>query len=285
MINKDIINNFMERYELTSEELDSIITEAICEIDLDEELNEMAASVRGFQYESEVVAVLAAAGAAGNITSGAGASACACDADININGEIYDIEVKLNSLAQMGGTSFTYSPSEQGLDKFNIVSASVDEDSLQMFKEVLLRKVADFDKFLAHVGAEKFPLTILKDRWVDAKQHGLLRPLNVKVKRDTSFIVQHYKKKNVDYMQIGGAGLFYLGDNPANLPVPKLEGEINLEIRAGRSGSRTRADGTVVVGGGIRIQGRLQFKGNSDYTLDDPESVKELLKSVKQTNK
>ncbi len=79
-----------------------------------------------------------------------------------------------------------------------------------MFKEVLLRKVADFDKFLAHVGAEKFPLTILKDRWVDAKQHGLLRPLNVKVKRDTSFIVQHYKKKNVDYMQIGGAGLFYL---------------------------------------------------------------------------
>ncbi len=64
MINKDIINNFMERYELTSEELDSIITEAICEIDLDEELNEMAASVRGFQYESEVVAVLAAAGAA-----------------------------------------------------------------------------------------------------------------------------------------------------------------------------------------------------------------------------
>jgi len=285
MINKDIINKFMERYELTGEELDSIITEAICEIDLDEELNEMAASVRGFQYESEVVAVLAAAGAAGNITSGAGASACACDADININGEIYDIEVKLNSLAQMGGTSFRYNPQNLGVDKFQIVSQQVDQDTIDICREALAQKADDLDKLLAFLGATKFPTQVVVDRWIEAKKLGLIKPLNVKVRGTTSFIMQHYKKKGVDYIQIGGAGLFYLSDNPANLPVPKLEGEINLEMNPRRGGSSLKADGTRTAGVGIRIQGRLQFKGNSDYTLDDPESVMELLKSVKETNK
>ena len=98
-----------------------------------------------------------------------------------------------------------------------------------------------------------------------------------KVKRNTQFIIDHYKDKGIHYMQIGGAGLFYLDRNPANLPVPKLQGEIDIELRAGRSGSKVNSAGVPMVGGLLRAQGRLRFSGLSNFTLDNPESVRNLL--------
>ena len=54
---------------------------------------------------------------------------------------------------------------------------------------------------------------------------------------------------------------------------------MTLEIRPGRSGSKIkeyRGNFYEIVGAGIRVQGRLKFKGKSDFTLDDPNSIKEL---------
>jgi len=137
---------------------------------------------------------------------------------------------------------------------------------------------------LSAIEAKKIPATVEVGKWVAAKKNGLLKPLNVKIKRSTQFIINHYKKKGVNYIQIGGAGLFYLADNPANLPVPRLDGEINIELRPGRSGSKMRKDGTKVAGVGLRVQGRLQFDGTSPYTLDDPESIRDMLDSINKNN-
>ena len=106
---------------------------------------------------------------------------------------------------------------------------------------------------------------------------GLLRPINAKIRKDAEFIINHYKKKNIHYIQIGGAGLFYLDRNPANLPVPKLQGEIDIELRAGRSGAKVNSAGVPMVGGLLRAQGRLRFEGSSNFTLDNPDSVRRLL--------
>ena len=100
------------------------------------------------------------------------------------------------------------------------------------------------------------------------------------MQQDAEFICEHYRKKGINYIQIGGAGLFHMGENPANLPIPKLEGAINLEVRAGRSGSRKGKDGIERVSGGLRVQGRLQFDGKSNYTLESVESIKEMMKEV-----
>ena len=108
-----------------------------------------------------------------------------------------------------------------------------------------------------------------------AQKNRLL--INTKVSHDVSYIAEHYAKKNVHYIQIGNSGVFYLKDNPADLPVPKLEGKIRIEIRSGRSGSKKRKDGVCVVGGGIRIQARLMTKNVSPYTFDDPESIGEMI--------
>lgn len=217
----------------------------------------------GFAYEKEVIEALKTAGIAGNITEGAGASASDADADFIVGGKRYLLEVKKDADAQMGGTSVRYKDGE-----FEIVSDSVNDNTANLIVSALAPKTPHIERLLAAIGGEKFPTTCDKYTWTQAQQKGLLKPINAKVKRNTQFIIDHYKDKGIHYMQIGGAGLFYLDQNPANLPVPKLDGEIEIELRAGRSGSSLNADGTRRVSGLLRAQARLKFKGSSPISLD-----------------
>ena len=233
----------------------------------------MSNNIEGFEYETTVIAALKEAGCCGNITEGAGASAAAADADLRIGDDCYLVEVKKDAGAQMGGTSVRYIDGE-----FEVASDALEQDTVEMILEALKPKQESIDAFLHFVGATQFPVSCTKEVWTTAKVAGLLKPINAKIRKDTEFIANHYKKKGIHYIQIGGAGLFYLSENPANLPIPKLEGSIDIELRAGRSGSKANADGVKVVGGGLRAQGRLKFNGVSPYTLDDPKSIESLLK-------
>tara|TARA_Y100001938_G_C8056862_1_gene414905 strand:- start:737 stop:1450 length:714 start_codon:yes stop_codon:yes gene_type:complete len=232
----------------------------------------MSCNTQGFEYEDGVIAALNEAGCAGVITKGAGSSSVGADADFVVGGERYLVEVKKDAGAQMGGTSVRYC---DGV--FEMASSAVEQDTFDMIVEALKPRREDIDRFLDFVGGQRFPVSCTKDAWETAKVAGLLKPINAKIRKDTEFIVNHYKEKNIHYMQIGGAGLFYLDRNPANLPVPKLQGEIDIELRAGRSGSKVNSAGVPMVGGLLRAQGRLRFSGLSNFTLDNPESVRNLL--------
>ena len=225
----------------------------------------------GFAYENEVIEALKIAGIAGNITEGAGASASDADADFIVGGKRYLLEVKKDADAQMGGTSVRYKDGE-----FEIVSDSVSNSTANLIVSALAPKTSHIERLLAAIGGEKFPTTCDKYTWTQAQQKGLLKPINAKVKRSTQFIIDHYKDKGIHYMQIGGAGLFYLDQNPANLPVPKLDGEIEIELRAGRSGSSLNADGTRRVSGLLRAQARLKFKGSSPVSLDSQIGIEKI---------
>ena len=240
----------------------------------------MSSNVEGFEYENTVISALKVAGHCGNITEGAGASAADADADLKIGDDVYLVEVKKDAGAQMGGTSVRYIDGE-----FEVASDAVEQDTVEMIVEALEPKREAINSFLHFVGASQFPATCLKDVWGAARVAGLLKPINAKIRKNTDFIANHYKKKGIHYIQIGGAGLFYLSENPANLPVPKLDGQIDIELRAGRSGSRLNLDGQSVVSGLLRAQGRLKFTGESPYTLDNPESVKELVKEVSKAKR
>ena len=233
----------------------------------------MGNNIEGFEYENTVIAALKQAGACGNITEGAGASAADADADFQVGGLRYLVEVKKDAGAQMGGTSARYIDGE-----FAMASDAVDSDTQEMIVEALSQRIEPIEAMLRRIGAEQFPTSCQKDTWTAAKTEGYLKPINAKIRKDTEFIINHYRKKGIHYIQIGGAGLFYMDSNPANLPIPKLEGEIDIELRAGRSGSKVNAQGVAMVGGSLRAQGRLKFKGSSPYTLDNPESIKCLLK-------
>jgi hypothetical protein len=232
----------------------------------------MGNNIEGFEYENTVIAALKQAGYCGSITEGAGASAADADADFQVGEARYLVEVKKDCGAQMGGTSARYIDGE-----FVIASEAVDADTQEMIIEALNNRVEPIEAMLKRIGAEQFPTSCPKETWTAAKTEGYLKPINAKIRKDTDFIINHYRKKGINYIQIGGAGLFYMGENPANLPIPKLEGEIDIELRAGRSGSKVNAQGVAMVGGGLRAQGRLKFHGRSPYSLDDPQSIKNVL--------
>ena len=52
-----------------------------------------------------------------------------------------------------------------------------------------------------------------------------------------SSVFNYYAAKQTYYIQIGGYGMYYMAENPANLPIPKLNGATNLRIRLKRRGS------------------------------------------------
>lgn len=236
----------------------------------------------GFDYETTVIKAIRLAGIPGNIKTGAGANAAAADADIKIGGQVFNIEVKLDKNAQMGGSSVRF-----GSNGISLVKP-MERSTSELLKAAVSGEAGNINRFVSFVSKHSprainkkvsgFPLACTKEAWEKAQSKKLL--VNVKLKHSTDFIAKHYAKKGIFYIQIGGSGLFYLAGNPANLPIPKLSGDIDIEIRSARSGAKKLSSGIEVVGGGIRVQARLKAKGTSPYTADDPRSLREMLKAM-----
>jgi hypothetical protein len=242
---------------------------------------------RGFAYERRVLAALGDAQVSGDIQQPGGASKSGPDVDIIIGGKVHPVEVKADELAQMGGSSVRY---YRGSSSVELVSLNIEPTVAEVLTETVLDHHHELDEMLAALASEepeeinqratRFPCTVTLDAWNKASRANKL--VNAYLTRTAKFIAGHYRKKNVNYIQIGGAGLFYLEDNPAGLPIPKLVGEVLVEIRSARSGSRRLSSGVRVVGTGIRVQGRLKTKNSSPYTLDNPDSIRALIADTGQ---
>lgn len=256
----------------------------------------MSHNINGLIYEQKVYTALKEAEqhtdlvrVIGDAPSG-GFSAHDTDMKLSIFDQLIDLEIKADMKAQMGGTSFTY---DRHSKLFQNVKDLPQEDLDIILSETETLKdhldnLIDFISLSEPVSYNSknvgFPLNTTKEAWSAAQDIGLIKPLNAKIRRTADFIRDHYAKKNVFYIQIGNAGLFYLKDNPLDLPIPQLNGEINLEVRPGRNGSTRRLyEGKeyAFASAGIRIQGRLQFSGKSEYSLDDPVSIVKMLSHIK----
>jgi len=87
---------------------------------------------------------------------------------------------------------------------------------------------------------------------------------------------QFYRKKGSSYIQIGDRGFFHFGENPLNLPVPEITGNLSLEVRLGAAGTGGRPF--------ARVEIRMLFKGlkceKSPFTLNNTEHITRLFKPV-----
>lgn len=119
------------------------------------------------------------------------------------------------------------------------------------------------------------PVKCSYDAWTEAVAKGLLRPLNGVLKYDVSVIINYYKDKGINYMQIGGgAGFFYLADNPLGINVPKLTGNVDIELRLKSRGAKPRKGlGFDVVTSPFVAIPRLRTNVTSPYTLDNRDHV------------
>lgn len=244
----------------------------------------------GCDYESDVILAVKRAGAAGRIKRAACADSSVADADIKVGGVVHQVEVKANARAQMGGGSVRYSSVDHaftcGSECRDMSAAMIvildAADDVEPLKNALDALVQFIDQKTPGRDITGFPMSgFSPETWEAAVTSGLLRPINRYLEADASVIEAHYAAKGTHYIQIGGAGLFRLGEaNPAGFPVPGLRGKVRLELRAAKAGDAGRATSKA----GLRVQARLAAAGTSPYTLDDPNSVKEMLATMTGTS-
>lgn len=235
----------------------------------------------GFIYESKVIRALGRAGIRGTVRKPAGANSTAPDADIVVDGVRYNVEVKMDRGAQMGGSSVRW---QYGVVGVEFVTPP-DQVIAATINDVMSSKVdslIDFVDFVRHVkGNDDFwgwPGKLTRKGWDAARRSGVLAQIQTRIPYDATWITHHYNRKGINYIQIGGAGLFCMGSNPADLPVPQLAGHVVIEIRAARNATYVRKqDRRAVVGSGLRVQARLKASGTSPYTLDSVSSIRSML--------
>ena len=250
------------------------------------------------------------------------------------------VEVKLNLKAGMGEGSANYFP-EQG--KFSIVvprnkppmepefanfvlgELYGNEDNIKNFVMALRdwRYPTSYRWDSTRGGdPSKFalPFNTTYEAYANAVKAGLYRKASEWPKAGGGvmlpdfFIHKLYARKETYYIQVGGKGLYYLAENPLNLPVPQFPSKAALIYRPKPSASKKlpptpeqaakgqkgdidygweskdrRPEGErddrnySPYGGTFMIQSKLPTGGNlpnSPYTLDDPASIQALLAAL-----
>lgn len=243
----------------------------------------------GLEYERKVHAAMKGAQVpdlnpgdrpgAGFSNQGAG------DIEASYKGKPFNVEIKLSAKDQMGGGSFRYQMQGQNFTPVK----DIDPEDLELLMSAAKEKANDIDNYIKaarkidpvqyHKNISGIPLKISVEGRAELKKRGLLAKINKNVKTSANFIIKHYNKKGVYYINIGGSGLFYMGKNPLKLPVPELKAEIQIEMRlgfGGGKGSFPTEPPTPARSAGLRLQGRLLTRGKSPYSLDNVEDVKKL---------
>lgn len=207
------------------------------------------------------------------------------DIEASYKGKAFNIEIKSTAKDQMGGGSFRY---DMATKSFSPVK-EMDAEELDLLMSAATTKIGDINEYILaarkieptqyHKAISGIPLKISKQGREELKKRGFLGKINKNTKTTTTFISRHYNKKGVYYIQVGGSGLFWMGKNPLNLPVPELKGEIQVEMRLGFGGSKLKfptEPPTDARSAGLRLQGRMLTKGKSPYSLDNPKDVEKL---------
>lgn len=264
----------------------------------------------GYQYELAVHKTVSAAAvqglnpgdkpAAGYSPHGAG------DIEASFNGKPFNVEVKLNKKAQMGGGSVKYDRSSGNVLASEKLAASADAADLSLILSAVKSKIPQMDQYLDALSEIEpksihkeyadagIPFVSSKDARSQLKKSGHHKAINSIVMLSAKHISNMYNSKGVYYIQIGGAGLFYMGKNPLNLPVPEFVGEARVEIRLGFAGD---TQGTTTSGfnkkigntgtpiparrAEVRCLARLLTSSSSPYTLDSVDSIQKLFGTSK----
>jgi hypothetical protein len=238
---------------------------------------------KGIEYENKVKSIVRTTsrnikGFSLSVKEGGGNDNKLADLYINVNRQRYGVEIKLDSRAPLGqAAKIKFDGSQFIIDKSGDFSV---DDALgsALLQALSVKKQAakayiDFIKNSPpkeyHSKVKGFPFMCIIDTWNAAKDKGLLKTLNATLKVPIDVVFDYYASKDVYYIQIGGAGLFYMKKNPLNLDIQQLSGSVNIEMRLKSAGRKPRAGlGITICTGSISASPRLATKNISRYSLD-----------------
>lgn len=212
----------------------------------------------------------------------------------------FNIEIKLSAKDQMGGGSIRYDRQTKTLTPSTKLAASTEDEDLAVLLQITKDKIPQINAYLDFLGTQYpqelhqeyaragLPFIASYDARQQAVKQGYQKAIQGYVKLDSRYIKNLYNGKNVYYIQIGGKGLFYMNQNPLNLPVPEFKGEMQVEVRIGYAGdtkgsvsrafSKKAGSDDIIQArrAELRCIGRMLTTGKSPYSLDNSEDVKKL---------
>lgn len=207
------------------------------------------------------------------------------DLVLGINNKNYPIELKFDGRAQIGNMNIGYDFNTQEFSfSDNFIDGDVINEVLNNYKSEIneLIKWLKFNENISNF-RPKFPLNVSVTCQSEREFTDIIKCINVNIDYDTTFISSYYNKKGIDYIQIGKMGLFYLEDNPLELDIPKLTGDIKIELRTCKSGVRTLVEDNIKYNPiSLRAQGRLQFRDKSNINFDNEDDIIKFLDKVER---
>ena len=181
------------------------------------------AGQRGFLYEGRVFNKLKSKNLVPAGVTPAGPDASKPDAVFKYNNVSYNLEVKLNLETDYGQGTLEYSQGKWGLGGANTPEADEMRNILNSVGAVQFVNNQWGLMGIPYKGTvmnEQFTPEMVRQDYKRFTDKYLNVPL--------SSLFNYYAAKNTSYIQIGGYGMYYMGSNPANLPVPQFNGALRL---------------------------------------------------------
>ena len=236
----------------------------------------MTYAIGGFLYEKKIFKIMHSIGLLPeDVKKTAGASSVDPDIVIQIKGQKINVEIKQDINAQSGGTSIKY---KKGND-FVLVK-DLDCLSNEELNKHLSGHINSIDNLLSFFNKESIPFSTTKLKWNEAVEKDLIKKASTRIINSINFIEEHYTKKNVNYIHFGKHGLFYMKEDKIKLGVPRLNGDVILEVRPTRNGSKLNASGVRVCSGSLRIQARIKNVKKSHASLEDGVEFLKFIESL-----
>ena len=236
----------------------------------------MPHAIGGFLYEKKIFEIMRSINLLSeDAKESAGSSSVDPDIVLQIRGKKVNVEIKQNINAQSGGTSIKY---QKGSD----LKLVKDLDCLtnEELNTKLSSHIYNLDELLSFFNKELIPFSTTKSKWNEAVEKDIIKNASTRIVSSVSFIEEHYTKKNVNYIHFGKHGLFYMKEDKMNLGVPRLNGDVILEIRPTRNGSRLNSEGIRTCSACLRIQARIKNVTKSNISLEDGEGFLNLIRGL-----
>jgi hypothetical protein len=262
---------------------ENVTIDNIESLDLDAMIDEVAKRVntnRGIAYEKVIYSNAANVKnplfkIIGEQTEKGGAA----DIQFEIAGKRFDVEAKLES-PQYSSINGQYNFNNKVFTNSKNTKIS---EGLQITLDNILEKAKPaLDKYKQRAtelginletSGSKMPIDIFNQ----LKEEGLQNNITTREVVSQSVIEELYNKKDQYYIQIKGKGLYYIGKNPLNLPVPKLEGDVTITFRIARS-SRDKNNNVTPTLRFLPDDINITNK-KSDHSIDTANGINKLLKS------
>ena len=239
---------------------------------------------KGFAYENVIIDKLDKVKIPGfKVSKEAGGNKVGVpDFASSIHDAKFDVEVKLEK-AQYSSVTLRHRNQKTSFskDKGYTFTERLQEDLINKSKKAL----SDYRKRAGELGADlklydktgKLPMEIYKTLQTEGLQKNITKSTNF----NQDIISELYSKKipPTNYIQIKNKGLFFMGKNPLNLPIPEFKADVNVTLRVSR-GSRTTMDGVEMTTMNLRIlPDKLTGLSKSKYSLDNVSEIKSLMET------